>query len=38
MKDMTSPETVRKILDLRKAKNSYREIARQLNIDAHKVR
>ena len=38
MKDMISPETVRKILDLRKAKNSYREIARQLNIDAHKVR
>lgn len=38
MKDMTSPETVRKILDLRRKGSSYREISRQLNIDPKKAR
>ena len=38
MKDMTSPETVRKILEMRRAGNSYRAIARELNIDTHKAR
>lgn len=38
MKDMTSPETVKKILDLRRKGSSYREISRQLNIDPKKAR
>lgn len=38
MKDMTSPETVRKILELRRAGNSYRAISRELGIDQKKAR
>lgn len=38
MKDMTSPETIRKILEMRKSGNSYREISRELKIDAKKAR
>lgn len=35
---MTSPETIRKILDLRRKGNSYRAIAKELNIDPKKAR
>lgn len=38
MKDMTSPETVRKILDLRKAGWSYRAISKELFINPKLVR
>lgn len=38
MKTPISPEVVRQILELRRAGNSYRSIARQLNIDPHSPR